>query len=162
MKHQSATIHIILCTFAAASLVLTACAPAPTATSPPCRTERGDCTPASVKTRVLAAFPQVAVAEVLECVSEPSYTCYSTSPDEEACLVRPGPGALNASSTISGSSRTPSAVVGFMRKTQKSFRMVSVHNPQARRQHLIYSDQDGSLAILLITERRCFNVEEVI
>jgi hypothetical protein len=135
---------------------VTACTSSPTTTSPPCRVEGGDCSPEAARARVLAAFPDFAVAEVLECVSRPSYSCSSTEPDEEACLVQVKPAALATYPLVAEHRPTPSTVVGWMGRLKKSFQTVAIDNTR-----LIYSDEDKSLVILVITEERCHNLHEV-
>ena len=126
-----------------------------------CKLPNGDCSPEAVKNRVLAAFPNVEVAEVLECVYGLNSSC-SQLPTEETCLVRVTPGALDEYPFVSHSRLTPSAVAGFASKHNRIFRVISIDRPpQSIYEKVIYADQDRSLAILFSTET-CLHIEEVI
>jgi hypothetical protein len=121
-----------------------------------------------VLARVIEAFAPLEPTSVIECVNEPSTSCYSVDPDEDACLVIVQPGAVEAYASQQNPTPTqlttlpPASVSYFSRWLQKPFsRVFSDKPPQSQRERLIYSESERSLAVLVFAEERCFNASEV-
>jgi hypothetical protein len=133
----------------------------------PCRGE-GGCGHAGVQARVIDAFDALEVLSVIECVNEPSTSCFSTDPDEDACLVLVQPGAVEAFASRQNGKPTqllpsrPTSVLYFSRWLEKRFSRVFSDKPtQSQSERMIYTESEDSLAVLVLAEERCFNVDEV-
>jgi hypothetical protein len=142
---------------------LLGCSAAPTQWQPPlCRHDSRDCSPAAVHARVLDAFPDLQVQEVLACADQPSMFCGSTFPDHEACLVRLG-GGVAAQEEAKSSEYYPllRALVG---------QDVPRYQLRDRRKHItsdgpgekaVYVNDPRNLAVLYLVEPRCFDISEI-
>ena len=153
--------------FLAPCVNVACCATVTPVVEEPCRAE-GGCGHADVQARVAEAFAALEISSVIECVYEPSTSCYSVEPDEDACLVVVLPGAVESFAAqqnvtpMQPTTLPPASVSYFSRWLQKSFsRVFSDKPPQAQRQRLIYSESQRSLAVLVFAEERCFNSNEV-
>jgi len=148
-------------------VTLAACAASPTAWEKPCRPE-GACDLAAVEARVVGAFDGLEALSSIECVTEPSRWCYSTEPDQDACLVIVESGAAEDYASVQNATPTqvpnfpPSTVSYFSHWLQKPLSLVFWDKPpQSFRERRIYTDSEHSLAVLVFLEQRCFNVDEV-
>jgi hypothetical protein len=148
-------------------VTVASCATVTPVVEEPCRAD-GGCDHADVQTRVIKAFDALEILSVIECVNEPSTSCYSVDPDEDACLVIVQPGAAEVYASQQNATPTqpttssPTSVSYFSRWLEKPFsRVFSDKRPQSQHERLIYSEPERSLAVLVLAEERCFNVNEV-
>ena len=150
-----------------APCVVASCVTVAPVVEEPCRAE-GGCGHAEVQARIIEAFPGLEISSVIECVNEPSTSCYSSDPDEDACLVIVQPGALESYASQRNATPTqlttmpPASVSYFSRWLRKPFSRAFSDKPrQSQREWLIYSESERSLAVLVFAEERCFNSSEV-
>jgi len=151
----------------ATTLTTGSCASISPPWTPPCRAD-GGCSPNATRTRVINAFTGLNLDRVLECTSIPSDSCYSTDPDEDACLVVVSSEAVSSYIATQEAKPTrlttsvPFAVARFSGSYKTSFtRNFSDKPEQSLSERRIYTAVDNTLAVLVLTEERCFRVEEV-
>src|SRR5687767_56512 len=93
MRSRTALGELLRSLLVAPCVIVASCATVTPAVEEPCRAE-GGCGHADVQARVIEAFAPLEISSVIECVYEPSTSCYSVDPDEDACLVIVQPGAV--------------------------------------------------------------------
>jgi hypothetical protein len=152
---------------AEASVATASCAVAPLPSEGPCRAD-GGCSHDAVQARVTKAFAGLEVSSFIECVSRTTDWCSSGLPDEDACLVLVQSDDVERYTALQNATppqRTnfgSHAVNYFSGWLQKPFSLVFVDTPaRSPRERFIYSDADGSLAVLLSKDVRCVDVSEI-
>lgn len=145
---------------------LLGCSAAPPQLRPPaCRHNSKDCSPDAVRARVLEAFSDVKVQEVLACMDEPSLFCYSVVPDHEACLVRLEELPWGTPNEQVGKPSEYHHLLRALVGKDESRYSRTVHRERpgriGTRAETIYVNGPGNLAVLYLAEPRCFNIGEI-
>lgn len=144
------------------------CSVNPGLPAPACHHHSRDCGSDAIRSRVLESFSSAKFEEILACADEPALFCSSASTDEEACIVRAGPDALGAyrSNDVHDSS-TPPLVLKLFRdlgERQVPDRMFhrQVPGPYGEPRHeSVFTNPEGTLAVLYVAEVRCIDITEI-
>ena len=136
--------------------------------TPVCHHESRDCSPDAIRSRVLESFSSAKVQKVLACADAPALFCSSDSSDEEACLVSTGPdGIAEYRTSDAHESSAPPLVLRLFRNfgvDQLPVRAFDRQIPGLHgepRHESIYTNSEGSLAVLYIAEVRCIDISEI-
>lgn len=143
---------------------LLGCSAAPTQWQPPaCNHDSRDCSPDAVRARVIEAFPDVKVQEVLACTDKPTELCYSSEQDHEACLVRLEGQAIAGQVDTKGTGYYP-LVRALVGQDEPRYPLLVRRQRQGRiglREESIYVNGPGNLAVLYLADARCFDISEI-
>ena len=130
-----------------------------------------DCRPESVRARVLASFPSIAVREVVTCATKPTLFCASTVADEDACLVlltspiEPVPAEPAESATAA-----PDLARQLLGPRISAYRLLlrsevpnkSRDGGSTPAKVSAYVSEDGTHALLHLAEVRCYDISEIV
>ena len=148
------------------AFALVGCSAAPEMPVPTCHHKSRDCSSEAIQSRVIESFGSVKVGEILACAGQPAAFCNSENADEEACLVRMSPGALDGASAQSAQgSETPPLVLKLFRNTgeqQVPTRVFQRKEPGLHGVHSsIFANDERSLAVLHTATVHCIDISEI-